>query len=430
MSPRLFLISAVCLFCSLFYWSYVSDRNFESYPRVDYWIQAANCAKTTGQYLVVCDAKHITPIDDISLADDRGHTLILSALAHIFQIEPSRSLLRTINLTINVLSILLLSTLLYRRSMKYSAIGLNLFGMAWAGMRAGSDVDAAYIGIGTLGVAAALLLSTPDRSLWRSIVSLLTGSILIATVVNLRQPIALGAATAAVLTSSVMLVFWNNRPFLYRVAYLCTVSIAMLGALKTPALITSIRNSWLGVKSTGITSHGIYHNLFLGLGGYVENKFGIVWDDRFAMELMKKLHPDVTYCSDDYFYKIGALYWRYIKSDPLEAVRIYLVKSIRAFSESSALTLSGFSAIAFFWALFFLSKRKPIKYSQDELTAALATALTGLSFLGQGILTHPAWTYIHPGPALLTLTVLILAVRPFGTLLPVVMQNLRSSLKR
>jgi hypothetical protein len=416
---KIYLFSVAWLLAAFFYWTLVSDRTHKPYPRVDHWIQAAQCAQSSGKYMVTCTEHRLVPIEDVSLADDRGHTLILSALAHLGGIQPTHNVLRVLNLSLNALGVLLISLLLHRFRLPLAAAAMNALGAIWTGSRAGADVDAAYLAAAlfALGGCFFLFLMTsgdPDQVNAKKVLfpatfvhGVLT-FLLLMTSVFLRQPIGLSGIVAALAGICFLLLSVRKSPF--RRTYLLR-SILALGiiwvALQSPKSVAELRNRTLDIQPKGISGHGISHNLFLGLGGYVENKFGIIWDDQYAKNLIERLYPGVEYCSDEYFRLIGKLYLQYVKSDPAEALRIYLLKAGRTLGTAHGATLpSAMTLILLGLTLWYRQTRGIIHSNQEKLLIG-TTTLLGLSFLAQGILTHPAWTYIHPGPMLLILALLM-----------------------
>ncbi len=400
------------LFCALLlalgwlYWTFISATSQPAYPRTVYWIRAAECARATGKYLVVCDASDgVRPIEDVSLADDRGHTLLLSLYARLTNTAPTESSLRNLNLAISLFGFLVFVCVLIRAELWRSAIFAAALGSYWLGARGGPDVDAVYMGIAAMS-ASALLISIREKSLW----SLVAVFFLLTFTALIREPVGLGAA-AALFISAIAQPFVlksRGRKDLWRAALLIVI---VLAAMKVPSLPTRIRDAQLGTHATGTAAHGLSHNLFLGLGGFVENKWGIVWDDAFAEHLMMKLHPEIAYCSDAYFSAIGKLYWSYVKEDPAEALRVYMVKTVRTFSSAEGLAWSGFISLGLMVAIFIFARHRKLNWSLQTNFGAMATVLFAFSFFAQGILTHPAWNYIHPGPILLMIACAMISER-------------------
>ncbi|MFB8787000.1 hypothetical protein, partial [Pasteurella multocida] len=73
-----------------------------------------------------------------------------------------------------------------------------------------------------------------------------------------------------------------------------------------------------------LATHGLSHTLYLGLG-FVENKWGIRYDDDFGEEIADK--AGIVWCSPEYFRLMGKLYLARWAEDPAEVVRIYLAKA-------------------------------------------------------------------------------------------------------
>lgn len=384
------------------YWTFIDTHSQASYPRVGYWIQAAECARTTGRYLLICDPKKgEIPVEDVSLADDRGHTLLLSFLSHAFNTAPSESLLRSINTSINWVGFLALSFTLLHIFGSRSAIFAAILGLYWIGARAGPDVDAAAIGVSAL-VASALLLAVSSQSL----VSLICIAFAFVFASLIREPLGLGAGLSLIALAITLWIFRSQHSLSRNLRSAILILIALV-ALKAPSVPTAIRDWSLGTKATGTAAHGLSHNLFLGLGGFVENKWGIVWDDAYAQKVIHDLDPTIEYCSDAYFKAIGQLYWQYVSEDPLEALRIYAVKTLRTLSAAEGLSWSALISLIAISFLFWRARQHRRRLAGADALSVFSLLLFGFSFIGQGILTHPAWTYIAPGPILLMIAAAI-----------------------
>ncbi|CAN5544847.1 hypothetical protein BH10BDE1_BH10BDE1_34560 [soil metagenome] len=384
------------------FWAFGWSKPHDAYPRTQFWVDSANCAKKTGHFLIVCEnAGGERPIEDISLADDRGHVLILSAVSIILNIDPSLDVLRLVNVAINLIGFLLLTIVLQLRVGWRSGAIAALIGAYWLGARAGPDVDAAYIGIAAMS-AAAMILAAGRVSVTTAIGVLL----LLSATSIIRQPVGFGASISLILLA-ITSFYLVRSTTLRRYSTLAALLLIATFSIMAPSMPTAIRNAVLHTKPTGIAAHGLSHNLFLGLGGYVDNKWKIVWDDTYAQNLMKQLHPEIAYCSDAYFKEIGKLYWRYVRDDPAEAARIYLVKAGRTFAAAEGLSVSALFSLVNILGLLMFAKRKSRWPAPVRSMLLLGPVLFALSFLAQGVLTHPAWTYIYPGPILLMICVAI-----------------------
>jgi hypothetical protein len=71
--------------------------------------------------------------------------------------------------------------------------------------------------------------------------------------------------------------------------------------------------------------HGIWHNLYIGLGA-VENPFGIEWRDGNAIDTVKKIDPSLRWGSNRYFHILRDLYFDILWQNPIEVVKVYLKK--------------------------------------------------------------------------------------------------------
>ena len=78
--------------------------------------------------------------------------------------------------------------------------------------------------------------------------------------------------------------------------------------------------------SQRLTTHGLSHTLYLGLG-FVENKWGIRYDDDYGEEIADTADPPVVFCSPEYFRLMWKLYLARWAEDPIEVMRIYAAKA-------------------------------------------------------------------------------------------------------
>lgn len=385
-----------------FYWSVFSSTAQSAYPRTQFWIEAAACAQETGNYLVVCRDQKQLPIEDVSLADDRGHTLLLSFFSRTFKKTPTLDFLRQINLGINFLGFVFFCLVSLRFIGWRTSLFAAILGSYWIGARSGPDVDSAYIGISMLA-AAGLVLAITANSAFRFPIVYVVG----AFTALIREPIGLGFSMSLLSVAVVDACFIPHPKLKTRALRSVIMAAVAVLCFLTPRLPTKVRDVVLGTHPVGTAAHGISHNLFLGLGGFVENKWGIVWDDAYAQKKIHEIDPNIIYCSDAYFKAIGRLYVEYVSKDPGEALRVYLIKTGRTLSASEGLSLSVLLSFIIFAFLIWRNRRSGKSIAPRERLVASGIALFGFSFIAQGILTHPAWSYIHPGPVLLMICVMV-----------------------
>lgn len=75
------------------------------------------------------------------------------------------------------------------------------------------------------------------------------------------------------------------------------------------------RDYFQGIPSEKISHHGLWHNAFMGLG-YVQNKYGIYWDDTNNFRLVKQINPNAEYVTYEYYDILKNLYFKYSLESP------------------------------------------------------------------------------------------------------------------
>ena len=125
-----------------------------TYDRVPQWIKSAECFKKTGVILVVClDERTLSPIEDASTADDRGHGLLLSALHKWLDVPTSRAALVWINVAVNLVGFALLALQIYRFGYRIAGVGIFLGAVPFvSNALVNSDVIGASYGLFALSL--------------------------------------------------------------------------------------------------------------------------------------------------------------------------------------------------------------------------------------------------------------------------------------
>lgn len=366
------------------------------------WLKSAECARETGAWLVVCDQGKLVPISDRALADDPGHALILAWWARVANRTITVIDVAHLNLTINLVGLLVLAaTLLFLRAY-VPAVVLLLFGpyvfLEWFG----TSPHWALIGLSAMQPLLPLGLVARWRR-WVSPASslclILIGILALAFASLVREAIA--QMTLVVTLGTLVWIAAATWRRDRRLAGMIVVAMATLLASQTARLTVSLRDMIYHVEPAGlVVTHGMSHTLYIGLG-VVENKFGIRYDDAVGKEAAAKEAPHVTYLSRDYFRVMWSLYFARWSDDPLEVSRIYFKK----------LWLILCDRIPDFFppVWLFLALAMPIHWLANNRVASrgtpsrdkrLAVNLLSLSFVGlfvvQAILSQPNRFYAAP----------------------------------
>ena len=152
--------------------------------------------------------------------------------------------------------------------------------------------------------------------------------LVIVAVAGLASPIRSHAGTPILLAGLILAIakpgHWRSRTFTALVVILCytaTATVLFDG-------IRAYRDSHVGTANFAgslPSAHPFWHPAFLGLS-YVPNKYGIVWDDSFAMHTAQKVDPKVAYLSDEYESILRHKYFVILKNDPGFIVNTYWQK--------------------------------------------------------------------------------------------------------
>lgn len=366
------------------------------------WLKSAECARETGAWLVICEHGKLLPISDRALADDPGHALILAVWARVADRPMTVIDVAHLNLTINLVGLLMLAATLLLLRAYIPAVVLLLFGpyvfLEWFG----TSPHWALIGLSALQAILPLGVIAWWRR-WASPASglcfILTGILALAFASLVREVIAQMTLIVTLGTLVWIAIFtWRSER---RLAGLLVIALAALLASQTARLTVSLRDRIYHVEPAElVATHGMSHTLFIGLGT-VENKFGIRYDDSVGKEAAAKAAPDVTYLSQDYFRVMWSLYFARWSEDPLEILRIYLNKLCLILGDRIP---DFFPPIWLFLGLVlpihWMANGRAGSLGNPGCDRRLAVNLVGLSFLGlfvvQAILSQPNRFYAAP----------------------------------
>ncbi len=392
------------------------------------WLKSAECARETGAWLVICDHGKLIPISDRALADDPGHALVLAWWARAADRAITVIDVAHLNLTINLVGLLVLVATLLFLGAYIPAVVLLLFGpyvfLEWFG----TSPHWALIGLSAmqpvlpLGLVARWRRWVPPAS---SLCLISIGILALAFASLVREVIAQMTlvVTLATLVWMAAATWRSDR----RVVALLVVAMATFLASQAARLTVSLRDLIYPVEPAGlVVTHGMSHTLYIGLG-VVENKFGIRYDDAVGKEAAAKAAPHVTYLSRDYFRVMWLLYFARWSEDPLEISRIYFAKLWLILGDKIP---DFFPPVWLFLALampiHWLANGRAASSGSPNRDKRLAINLVSLSFVGlfvaQAMLSHPTRFYAAPIGAF---TIVMLGVA-IGNLTHLLWRNVRS----
>lgn len=405
-----------------------ADRwaNVDVYYRVDHWILSSECTVKTGAILAICSPNgKAGAIEDVGLADDRGHTLIANLYSLVTGRVIDRKGLTVVNIALNALAFYGLVCAFFIYGWQGTALLLLIFGsrMAVPGPLPSADSNAAHIAAFCLAMIAVLWiahapLTRAKNSTIRFFVGLIVATFCLAWSTLLRQPYGLGGFLVVVLILAVRLFMLGRhhgfevtaRTVSWRSAT-AIICLAVAAFYSTSALI-KVREIVYGVpRGERIIQHGISHNLYLGLG--VENNpWGIKWNDGYGYESATRIGK-ADYASEEHYANLWRLYFNIVLSDPIAVLKIYAGKLgssllVAAGDDSRKLTKGGV-AILILLTILIWSRRSP---KGDEMIVALGTWAGFGTVMLQGVLALPAGGFISPGKlgALCGIVVLVEAV--------------------
>lgn len=398
-----------------------ADQQFGGATRSEWgaanvWLASVQCYLQTGVWLAICVDGRIEPIADHSLADDPGHTFLLTLKAKLQGKPQFPADIARLNLRINHIALILLCLSILHVGTGIQSLLLFLFAApVYAGMVSASP-HPAIIGAATLAGLPALILLMRAHNLiarWRFALYLAIGIGSFAAASLLREPVG----TMGFLVTALALIYVMIRKSrVMRWWIMLAVAASVLVAWKSSYLLLSYRDYVFAMPTSQQTpTHGISHNLFIGLGA-IENKWGVRWDDTYAADAVAKIDPKIAYVSHDYFKVLWRLYLEKLMDDPVEVVRIYFVKAGKVLEQELP------SAFFPLWiclllgaANIFLICRRGVM--DDATRLHLIVASVSLVFIGlfvlQGALAHYAPQYSEPIAAFVLLPLATWMARVF-----------------
>jgi hypothetical protein len=405
--PRVALFLAFCFWAARFNTAltqaprFAADPQYQLYGRVDWWLLSAQCTQKSGVFLGACAPDgHFEPIENISLAEDRGHNLLVNFVAATRREPLTRVTLTRIQMAINAFGVLILAGVLASAGLVTAAALLLWMGAFWGvpGPLPGPDVPSSFFGIFALAMAPAAWAAAWSRISRVSIGFWIAGGVsfvALAATHLLRQPMGIGAV---VLTASFLVVAARRRPErAQRIAAWVGLVLVVL-TLRSNAALLGLRNQiWPMAPSRYILTHGIYHNLYIGLGTE-PNPWDIHYDnDAYGLRDAHKVDPTVEFCTPRYFAILRDLYLGLLKEEPGTILKIYARKIYKV------------------WNSPFLFWRIPVRYylllmliawpwlwridpSKDAARKWIAGSfvLSTLFLALQGVLAKPVPMFLYP----------------------------------
>ncbi|WP_425065188.1 hypothetical protein [Reyranella sp.] len=372
-------------------YGYLTDIMPSDWRATNVWLDSTDCTVSRGAWLAVCENDRLIPISERAIADDPGHALLLSAWAAVTGERATLVDVARLNALLNLVGLVALAALLFSLRAWITSLVLLALGPAEFLGWMGTSPHWAFIGMVSLAGLLPLAIATRRNAAW-----IAGGIVALALATLVRESIGLmGFALTLIAVAATAL---RAPRSLRAVPRLGLVLVLATGALLAPKWVTMARDAALPMApAERLQTHGLSHTLYLGLG-FVENKWGIRYDDDYGEDLANK--AGLVFCSPEYFRMMWRLYLGRIAEDPLEVARLYWEKAVRLLSVPTlqpgppfglvlAIGLAHLLAAAWFGAW------RRVGLPEGLEIEAVSLAFLGL-FLAQAILALPSQMYAVP----------------------------------
>lgn len=387
-------------------YGYLADIMPGDWGATNLWLDSTECAVERGVWLAICDKGKLVPLAEYAIADDPGHAFLLDLWAMAKQSRATLPDVARLNTLLDTLGLLTLAGVLFAvRAYLTSIVLLWLGPVEYLGWMTTSP-HWAFIGMasfaGVLPIALAAkdlgLLSRHAGNWW-----IVAGVIFLALATLIREAIGL-MGLAVTLSIAVLLVLrrlgdgWTSSGRRY--AGLLLVVALALAAFTTPKWVVVARDLAFDMQPAQlVATHGLSHTLYLGLG-FVENKWGIVYDDYYGKDIAQAIDPTIVFCSPEYFQLMWKLYLGRWAEDPMEVMRIYVVKGWELLARPTMYPGPPFGIVLLIGLVHLLAATalgawRRIGFVQGQVIETVCVAFFVL-FLGQAMAALPSHTYAMP----------------------------------
>jgi hypothetical protein len=379
------------------------------------WLRAAKCTQKTRKLFVFCEGDLIKPLEDLSLSDDRGHSLIFSLFALTKSTPVELPDLVRINLVISAIGILSLAATLLVFRLHLAAVLLIYLGFSFGLLQKlnATDVLSTSFGVYCLSLCSTVLicwLSSRKISWQRFFITVVLIVLMVGSASLIRQSIAIGPLVTGFI---VLLLSWPKKksPLKRTQVSICFVALYFAGFL-IPTNILSLRTVFWNIplSQKRIYTHGFSHTLLLGLGTE-PNPWGIKWNDTWAEDKVHEIDPTIGYVSEAYYQTVRKIYFEKWKEAPLTVLKIYFVKLIAALNtifHGMWWLLLGALAVTFVCLRRLIPQWK-LRNSSAHKLLIFSCGLPILFILLMGTLANPYYTY-YLDYGLLAISIFILVL--------------------
>jgi hypothetical protein len=147
-----------------------------------------------------------------------------------------------------------------------------------------------------------------------------------------------------------------------------------------------------------LEQHGIWHNLYIGLGA-APNPFGIEWADANAKAAAERIDPSVVVSSPRYFDILREQYFEILAHHPIDVVAVYLRKleiTLKTGLPGRINVLEALLLLGFASAIYIsLSLRSKPGWTAVD-AALIMSWIYIIFFIGQAMLFHYSIQYLFP----------------------------------
>ena len=400
----LLLLLLAFVFCTLPLYVHSLNRGQEG-PRSFYgsdwasvavWVSSADCARTTGAVLAVCQGDRLVPIADVTAGDDPGHALTLELYSMLTWKPVAAKDVQTINTTVNFVGLSLLAALLFCLRLPVVSFVVLTGGPLLANQYYTIGPHPANLGVACLAAIlpiAVLGMPMADRSRKLFWVWFGLGICGLAAAMLYREAIGLMGVVAGIVATCVSYLSSATRTRGSVLGYI-VVMCASVAVMTVPKAIMHARDIAFNMPpSNMMQQHGAWHNLYIGLGA-VGNPFGLSWEDRAAYQAARRIDPSVTFLSNDYYALLKHEYFEIVVHHPWQVAVVYLKKLWAALQMSYI----GLTLIVVLVPIVFARSR--LRRSVAGWIAADAVLVVNTlfisMFLAQAMLFHQSIQYLFP----------------------------------
>lgn len=350
------------------------------------WIRSSECAQTTGKILVLCIDGKIFPISKKNAGDDPGHAFFLGIFSATTGKAVTPLSIAALNAIICIFGLFLLAALLWHLDLQIVAGVLISLGSYVSMNHQWVGPHAAQFGTTCLAMVAPIVLAMLDQKrpnyFW-----IVMALICVALASTFRQSSGMMSLVAI---TTVIVFQITKAPAVRTVLFSVAFVAASFAAYKTPSIILFARDAAYHLASSQMMeTHGIWHNLYIGLGA-VANPFGIAWDDWNGFNHAKSIDPDVVLLSRHYYDIMRQSYFDILIHYPADVLIIYTKKLLITLTDNR-LWLEIIATVV----LLGLGLKGSIS-PHKVLAVSAISALFVAFFVAQAVLFHWMMVYIFP----------------------------------